>query len=124
MPWDCSPLVGGKTYQGFVINAIEPGIHSPAESIKQTLPLKKSLALGDLSSTLGGDGETKQTPQPFLLPLFPLCKILPGPTQEADFVQESKANARNFPLEMSFPRENFHSEARENHSILGQGWLL
>lgn len=69
-----------------------PGVHSPAQSIKQTLPQKKSLALGDLSSTLGGDGETKQPPQPFLLPSFPLCKILPGPTQKAGFVQESKPN--------------------------------
>lgn len=31
-------------------------------------------------------------PQPFLLPSFPLCKILPGPTQKAGFVQESKPN--------------------------------
>lgn len=29
-----------------------------------------------------------------------------------------------FRLKMSFPRENLHSQATENHSILGQGWLL
>lgn len=28
-----------------------------------------------------------------------------------------------FPLKMSFPRENFHSQATENHSILGHSIL-